>query len=312
MARQDKKRRDEKTPGLRAPEPQRAKKFGLKIDMPRFDEPSEAEQLARALEASTERPRTPDVRDTPSVRDTSDVQGTRDVPATSPEPATARTAPPVRDVRRTPDVPATPRVLVDDKAGYLEVPHWLSDNLLPQLEPFEQVVYYRLYRLSHGFGRDWCVIGTPALERVTKIKHTALFTTIKKLEERGLIERQGQVVLARRGGQGNRYHVNLPVIVPSTSGVRATPGVRRTRDVPGTPAGDMKEKKEDHEKTPDADAPASVYEIRTIAARLFEAHRGALGFDHDRLRELVRDAMIGQGRAVDHDAIEDAIRGMAE
>jgi len=44
---------------------------------------------------------------------------------------------------------------------------------------------------------------------------------------------------------------------------------------------------------------------------LFEAHRGDVGFDHDRLRELVADALIGQGRQLDREAIEEATRGMA-
>jgi hypothetical protein len=59
------------------------------------------------------------------------------------------------------------------------------------------------------------------------------------------------------------------------------------------------------------DLKAGVYEIRTIAVRLFEVHRGEIGFDHERLRRLVRDALIGQGRDVDNGAIEEAIRGMA-
>jgi hypothetical protein len=53
-----------------------------------------------------------------------------------------------------------------------------------------------------------------------------------------------------------------------------------------------------------------VYEVRTIAARLFEVHRDDAGFDHDRLRTLVRDALIGQGREPDASVIEDALRGM--
>jgi hypothetical protein len=75
-----------------------------------------------------------------------------------------------------------------------------------------------------------------------------------------------------------------------------------SREAPSPPA-PMKEHERKHE--------SGVYEIRTIAARLFEAHRGTPGFDHDRLRALVRDALIGQGRQPEDGAIEDAIRGMA-
>jgi hypothetical protein len=46
-------------------------------------------------------------------------------------------------------------------------------------------------------------------------------------------------------------------------------------------------------------------------SRPFEGHRGESGFDHDRLGELVRHALIGQGRQPDAEAIEEAIWGMA-
>jgi hypothetical protein len=53
-----------------------------------------------------------------------------------------------------------------------------------------------------------------------------------------------------------------------------------------------------------------VYELRTIAARIFEARRGEAGFTHERLREAVRDVVIGENRAVDDALIDEAIKGM--
>jgi hypothetical protein len=82
--------------------------------------------------------------------------------------------------------------------------------------------------------------------------------------------------------------------------------VRETR----VPQSDMNNRKENHENAPAATAPANVFEIRTVAARLFEAHRGEPGFNHDRLRQLVREALIGHGRQSDSESIEEAIRGM--
>ncbi len=61
---------------------------------------------------------------------------------------------------------------------------------------------------------------------------------------------------------------------------------------------------------PAAPPRGSVYEIRTIAARLFEAHRNEQTFSHARLRELVRDALIGQGSVVEDSLVDEAIRGM--
>ena len=54
-----------------------------------------------------------------------------------------------------------------------------------------------------------------------------------------------------------------------------------------------------------------VYEVRKIAARLFEVHREEAGFDRERLRALVRDALIGQGHEPHAALIDEAIRGMA-
>ena len=73
----------------------------------------------------------------------------------------------------------------------------------------------------------------------------------------------------------------------------------------------MINRKENIEKAPGADAPApTIYEIRTIGARLFERHRNEPGFSHIRLGELVADALAAQGRTPDSLLIEQAIKGM--
>ncbi len=58
-------------------------------------------------------------------------------------------------------------------------------------------------------------------------------------------------------------------------------------------------------------ATPSVDHVRAIAARLVDEYRSSPGFDYDRLRELVRDALIGQGSVVDEATIDEAIRAMA-
>jgi hypothetical protein len=70
---------------------------------------------------------------------------------------------------------------------------------------------------------------------------------------------------------------------------------------------DMKEK----ERKGEISSESSVYAIRTIAARLYEVHRGEPGYDRDRLRGAVREALIGQGLAASDDQLDEAIRGMA-
>ena len=65
------------------------------------------------------------------------------------------------------------------------------------------------------------------------------------------------------------------------------------------------------ENMKEKDLNGEIYKIRTIAARLFEAHRSDPDFDHERLRTLVTDALIGQGHQPAAEAINEAIRGMA-
>jgi hypothetical protein len=72
----------------------------------------------------------------------------------------------------------------------------------------------------------------------------------------------------------------------------------------------MKKKKEKHEKAPDAVAPADVYEVRKIAARVREVHQGQSGYTSEAFRADVRTALIGAGREAEDETIDEAIKGM--
>jgi hypothetical protein len=115
----------------------------------------------------------------------------------------------------------------------------------------------------------------------------------------GLLEKLGT---AYGGEKGTTYRVIVPgetVAPDATVARRATVAQQDTVAPPAT----MKDLEKKHEN--------AVYEIRTIAARLFEAHRSDPGFDQQRLRQLVIDALIGQGTQPNADAVDEAIRGMA-
>lgn len=244
-------------------------------------------------------------RPTESVVQTPAVLRTDDVPRPRRSPKTVQSVAAPDPVPPTPIVQATPRVLVEFKDGYLQLPHWFEDNLLPQLEPNEQLVYLRLYRLSHGHGRDWCVVSTPKLSESTRIKHTALFIALKRLESRQLIERLKTIVAGRAGGQGNRYRVNLPTVIRPTEGIRGTDRDASTPDVRTTTDAVMKENPKDmHESL-------SVFDVRSKAARLLEEHRHSPDFDAERLRELVSLELFREGKTVSDDVIVEATRGMA-
>jgi hypothetical protein len=219
-------------------------------------------------------------------------------------------------VRQTP-VPKTQvtEAQIRGAAGrYLQLDHSVVDDFLPRLQPYEQLVYLRLFRLTVGFGRKTCVVSHAKLAEKTRLSLSTIKRTCGQLEANGYV-RSRPVLGGSHVDRGCEFELLEPTWLFETQ-VSGTQ-VRGTRpsgtQVRGTqvPQSDMKDRKESHETAPTAIAVANVFEIRTIAARLFEAHRGESGFDHNRLRQLVRDALIGQGRIPEGEAIEDAIRGMA-
>jgi hypothetical protein len=196
---------------------------------------------------------------------------------------------------------------------FLQIDHAVLDDFLPRLQPFEQLVYLRLYRLTVGFNRTTCTVSHAKLAEKTRLSISTIKRTCSLLESNGYI-RTRAVLGGSPSDRGCEFEMLEPAQLIGTQLREAQ--VRRTQapqtQVPQAQVreSDMKYLKENIKKAPDADAPADVYLIRTIAARLFEAHRNDLGFDHDRLRTLVRDALIGQGRIDDDAAIEAAIGGM--
>jgi hypothetical protein len=187
--------------------------------------------------------------------------------------------------------------------GYLALPNTIVDELLPRLGTNEQVVYFRLYRLSHGFGRDTCLVGMPALARVCGMSERTVLRTVVNLERLGHIERMGAKHTGENTLRGNVYRIVLPRGVTAKLAVTAKKAVTDNMAVTANLAPNKEDLKESIK--------SAVYEIRTVAARLFEAHRGAPGFGRDQLRELVRDALIGQGREVVEAQLDEAIGGMA-
>ena len=78
-----------------------------------------------------------------------------------------------------PSVGATSAITLTPVRGVTAVPNAVLDGLLPQLEPFEQLVYLRLYRLSHGFRNETCLIGLERLSTVCKISPSSAIRAIR-------------------------------------------------------------------------------------------------------------------------------------
>jgi DNA-binding Lrp family transcriptional regulator len=136
---------------------------------------------------------------------------------------------------RAPSVPQPPAVRLTPVRGVTAVPNTVLDNLLPQLEPYEQLVYLRLYRLSHGFRNDTCLVSVDRLATACKISPSSTIRAIRDLERKGMVRR----LEAKLGGKmseirGNRFWVFRPP-VPQTAPVSRTPPVSPKAPVPQTP-----------------------------------------------------------------------------
>jgi hypothetical protein len=138
--------------------------------------------------------------------------------------------------------------IVKEERGYYPTFNDISDRLVPELklDSYEQVVVYRLYRLSRGWQKDSCVIGHTKLAKNTNLSRSTVQKTIAKLIERGLIENLGD-----RGNDGTEYRVlpGVPVLqrgiprdgIPSQGKGSSSHGTRRSDGIP--PGGHIKNNK---------------------------------------------------------------------
>ncbi len=92
--------------------------------------------------------------------------------------------------------------------GELRVPNTIIDSLLPTLEPAAALLYLRLYRLSHGYRKETCIVGLQKLATATNTSQRTMQRAIEHLERRQLIVRDG----ASFGGKtkGIQFRVRIP------------------------------------------------------------------------------------------------------
>jgi len=138
--------------------------------------------------------------------------------------------------------------IVREERGYYPTFNDISDRLVPELklDPYEQVVVYRLYRLSRGWQKESCVIGHTKLANSTNLSRSTVQKTVARLVERGLIENLGD-----RGNDGTEYRVlpGVPVLqrgipsrgIPSQEKGSSPHGTRRSDGIP--PGGHIKNNK---------------------------------------------------------------------
>ncbi len=111
--------------------------------------------------------------------------------------------------------------------GFTGIINHLLDDILPMLEPSEQVVLLRLYRLTHGHGNATCKVSRQKLVNKTGVKRTRLLQALSKLEERGFIKR-----LADDTSNTDIYNrgMSFQMLLDGVRPVRdANPSILRTR-----------------------------------------------------------------------------------
>jgi phage replication O-like protein O len=137
---------------------------------------------------------------------------------------------------------------VREERGYYPTLNDISDRLVPELklDAYEQVVLYRMYRLSRGWQKDTCVVGHTKLANSTNLSRSTVQKTVAKLLERELIENLGD-----RGNNGTEYRIlpGVPVLqrgiprdgIPSQVRGGISHGTRRSDGIP--PDGHIKNNK---------------------------------------------------------------------
>jgi hypothetical protein len=144
-------------------------------------------------------------------------------------------------VEETPQARPSPELadIVKEERGYYPTFNDISDRLVPELklDAYEQVVVYRMYRLSRGWQKDSCVIGHTKLANSTNLSRSTVQKTVARLIERGLIEYLGDC-----GNDGTEYRV-LPGVavlqrgipcdgIPSQEKGIPSHGTRRSHGIP--------------------------------------------------------------------------------
>lgn len=198
---------------------------------------------------------------------------------------------PVAPVAKSAPVAKTTTVQIEPKDGYYRLPHAISDNLLRTLEPAEQLVYLRLYRLIHGFpDRTEIVVAYETLAKACNLGKRTAVRAVEGLVAKGLVAYEA-VIAGPRGERGNRYRLpGAPIAKSATDDKPATAAtVAPMKEIP----------KQSHE--------SAVYRLRQIGATLREIHRD---YSPERLREAVRDAADGQGLEYTAADLTEALRGM--
>jgi hypothetical protein len=139
---------------------------------------------------------TPTIEPPPNLIPTSKLE-----PTAETVPATIMTPPP--------SLAPAPNL---EERGFLQVDHYINDVLQRELRQGSQwQLWYRLYRLSHGFHRDTCLVSDATLRKATGLGANTVRRARAALSARGMIEILGT---ANTGGSDGGIHYKVYTRLP--------------------------------------------------------------------------------------------------
>jgi hypothetical protein len=115
-----------------------------------------------------------------------------------------------------------------EPGSFTRIPNGILDRVLPTLNPYDQLILLRLYRLSRGFGKEECTVGYESLGKACNMSGRQAQISTDRLALAGWIERVG----VRQGGKsrhsrGSVYRVNLPA-----ASTKAPPAIAQSSIAP--------------------------------------------------------------------------------
>lgn len=79
-----------------------------------------------------------------------------------------------------------------EQKGETRIPNRYADHLCRMLRPDEQAVYWQLYRLSWGWGKETCLVSNPKLSERSNVPLSTMKRAVASLIEKGVIIKTGQ------------------------------------------------------------------------------------------------------------------------
>jgi hypothetical protein len=150
--------------------------------------------------------------------------------------------------------------------GFLKVPHVIGDHWLAVLDDDEFKLYYRLYRLSHGFGQNTCFVGYSALGRACKMSLSKVKRVMPKLLSRGIV--RVMEVVNESSEKGSLYEVSTGVAAEPVSESNRSKRDTGRKGEPNKDHDDDHDGKDNHHQSGPVEIPPEMMRVADLYSEL--------------------------------------------